>query len=419
MPTSYTSNLRLALPANGELAGLWGSIVNDSITKMLEEAIAGRAAISSWASNSHTLTEANGATSESRCAVLDLSGALTATGTLLVPDAITKLYVVRNNTTGGYAVTVQRVSGGAGVAVPNGRVMFLYTDGSNVRAVGVQSASDTAFAPAGTVAATNVQAAVEELDADIQGKQPLDATLTALAGVTVAADKLIYATGADTFATTDITAFARSLLDDADAAAMRATLGLGSMAVQAANGVSISGGSIAGITDLAVADGGTGASNAADAQTNLDVPSRSGTGATGTWNISIGGNAATATTADKLSTASGLAPSYAARALVNFNGTGTVGTDQTIRASGNVTSVYKNGTGDYTVNFATAMPDANYTVSFGLSASSSGGSNDVSNNVRIDSQTPSSLRFRVGGINASNYYAAYYDAATITLTVFR
>jgi len=58
-------------------------------------------------------------------------------------------------------------------------------------------------------------------------------------------------------------------------------------------------------------------------------------------------------------TVSGTAPIYGCRAWVNFNGTGVVA----IRASGNVSSITDNGVGDYTVNFTTAMPDANYSVS--------------------------------------------------------
>ncbi len=87
----------------------------------------------------------------------------------------------------------------------------------------------------------------------ITDAQPLDATLTALAGVTTVADRLIYATGADTFTVTTFTAFARTLLDDVDAAAARTTLGLGTMATQNANNVNITGGVIDNIT----IDGGT------------------------------------------------------------------------------------------------------------------------------------------------------------------
>jgi hypothetical protein len=61
----------------------------------------------------------------------------------------------------------------------------------------------------------------------------------------------------------------------------------------------------------------------------------------------------------QFATVSGTAPIYPCRAWVNFNGTGTVA----IRASGNVSSITDNGTGDYTVNLTTAMPDANYAFS--------------------------------------------------------
>ena len=65
-----------------------------------------------------------------------------------------------------------------------------------------------------------------------------------------------------------------------------------------------------------------------------------------------------ASNASLMTTPSGTAPNYMCRAWVNFNGTGVVA----IRASGNVTSITDNGTGDYTVNFTTAMSDANYSM---------------------------------------------------------
>ena len=65
-----------------------------------------------------------------------------------------------------------------------------------------------------------------------------------------------------------------------------------------------------------------------------------------------------------------VATAYGCRAWVNFNGTGTVA----IRASGNVSSITDNGTGDYRVNFTTAMPDANYCNVF---TAGRGDSNDV------------------------------------------
>jgi hypothetical protein len=82
-----------------------------------------------------------------------------------------------------------------------------------------------------------------------------------------------------------------------------------------------------------------------------------------------------------LTTASGSAPSYSARAWVNFNGTGTVA----IRGSGNVSSITDNGVGIYTVNFTNAMPDVNYSAV--ASGGKYSGGNDGNNSVAVGSAT--------------------------------
>ena len=117
-----------------------------------------------------------------------------------------------------------------------------------------------------------------------------------------------------------------------------------------------------------------------------------------------------AITAAKMSGAqSGDAPAYVARAWVNFNGTGTVA----IRASGNVSSITDNGTGDYTVNFTTAMPDANYTT-IGTGGNATDNMIVVSQNRAADVPTTTAVRVKTMYANTT-----FYDVAYVGVAIFR
>ena len=94
----------------------------------------------------------------------------------------------------------------------------LTISGSNT---GDQTATTVPNTPAGSISSNTVQGALNELASE---KQPLDATLTSISALGTTADKMIYTTALDTFAETPLTAFARTLIDDADAMSMRTTL---------------------------------------------------------------------------------------------------------------------------------------------------------------------------------------------------
>jgi len=115
-----------------------------------------------------------------------------------------------------------------------------------------------------------------------------------------------------------------------------------------------------------------------------------------------------------------VATAYGCRAWVNFNGTGTVA----IKASGNVTSVTDNGTGDYTVNFTNAMPDTNYSAcSFGVAS----GTNEAISGVLIGYRptglttyipsTKSTTQARI--ISGRGNAVGLYDVADMSFQVFR
>lgn len=135
MPSTYSPDLRIELIANGEKSGTWGTITNDNLGTVIEDAISGLASVSVTTAN-QALTALNGTADQARCAAVALTTTTTANFAVYVPPA-TKLYVVQNSS--GYVATVycstvlgNTTAAGAGVAIPAGKSVLLRADGTNV-----------------------------------------------------------------------------------------------------------------------------------------------------------------------------------------------------------------------------------------------------------------------------------------------
>lgn len=170
-------------------------------------------------------------------------------------------------------------------------------------------------------------------------------------------------------------------------------------------------------TTLAIASGGTGQTSAANAFNALKQ--QASETATGVIEIATAAEALAGTDTVRAITPSGLrsglgasgsAPIFAARAWANI-----AGTTGAVRASGNVSSVTRNGTGDYTVNFSTAMPDTSY-------AFIPGGRQNTPNYSAIqeDAQTArTASAIRISSLSQNSGAPTPFDADVISFAVFR
>jgi microcystin-dependent protein len=128
MASTYSESLKLELIGDGDQSGTWGSTTNRNLGTLLEQAITGVKVITMINAN-YVLTNFNGVSDEARNAVLVVQGTNSAIRQVVAPLE-QKLYVIYNNTIGGYAITIG-ASSGAVISVPNGVTAQVYCDGTN------------------------------------------------------------------------------------------------------------------------------------------------------------------------------------------------------------------------------------------------------------------------------------------------
>lgn len=129
MSSTYSPSLKLELIGNGDQSGTWGTTTNNNLGTLLEQAITGVQAIT-MSNTDYTLSNFNGTSDEARNAVLVVSGTNSAIRKIVAPQGQNKTYIISNQTTGGYAITIGAPTGTA-VTIPSGITAQVYTDGAN------------------------------------------------------------------------------------------------------------------------------------------------------------------------------------------------------------------------------------------------------------------------------------------------
>jgi hypothetical protein len=204
MASTYSPLLRIELMGTGDQANTWGITTNTNLGTLIEQAIAGAVAVNMPDTNV-TLTELNGISDQSRNMILVATGTLTQVRTIVAPET-SKLYLVRNETDGGFAINIQAGAGNS-VTIPNGKTAFIYSDGVDFNSAvsyllnaaivgGTVTGLDTplAIADGGTganniiTARTNLEAAKSGVNSDITGLAALITPLTIAQGGTNASN---------------------------------------------------------------------------------------------------------------------------------------------------------------------------------------------------------------------------------------
>lgn len=134
MPSTFSPNLRIELISNGEQAGTWGNTTNTNLGTLVEQAISGYATVSVTTAN-QAFTHADGATDQSRNAMIELTTTTGAVFNVYAPPS-PKTYIIKNDSVHAATIYNSTVIGnttaaGAGVTIPAGTTLAVWTDGTD------------------------------------------------------------------------------------------------------------------------------------------------------------------------------------------------------------------------------------------------------------------------------------------------
>jgi len=141
MASSYSTDLKLELMVTGENSNTWGDKTNNNLN-LIQQAVAGYQSIA-LTSTTTTLAMTNATISNARNMVLEFTGSLSANSTVNLPDGIEKVYFIKDSTTRNtYSLTFKTTSG-TGVALTSSKITGVYSDGTNVTSIDLNSLGGT------------------------------------------------------------------------------------------------------------------------------------------------------------------------------------------------------------------------------------------------------------------------------------
>jgi hypothetical protein len=141
MASSYSTDLKLELMVTGENSNTWGDKTNTN-WNLIQQAVAGYQSIA-LTSTTTTLAMTNATISNARNMVLEFTGSLSANSTVNLPDGIEKVYFIKDSTTRNTYSLTFKTTAGTGVALTSSKITGVYSDGTNVTSIDLNSLGGT------------------------------------------------------------------------------------------------------------------------------------------------------------------------------------------------------------------------------------------------------------------------------------